>query len=780
VSITKLVLAQDDMGQRLNCLSPGDSGSGSAAVNEPSGGSSPLAGQPNQRWTSMMICLLLALAVGMVFGQTVRYGFINYDDDIYVYENPAVTRGLDLDEIARMLTRGNGPDEYYPATGISHLLDWQIYGANAGGHHLTNVLLHAATAILLFLVLRQMTGAMWRSAFVAAVFAIHPLRVESVAWITERKDVLSGLFFMLTLWMWLRYVREQRSMAGGESSRQKSFSIFNPGHWPRDYYLALTFFALGLMSKSTLVMLPFILLLLDYWPLNRLPCSGSPAPSSPVKIWPGLIQEKVPFLVLGCAASIATYLMQKDVVQKAQDATISWRIGNAIMAYADYIAHMIYPAHLALIYSHAAINLLFWRIGFSALFLLLISVGVFIGRRKYPYLLTGWFWYLVMFLPVIDIIQAGDQARADRYTYLPQIGLYILITWLAAELCGSWRRPVLAFAAVIVLVVLSADAYLQTAYWKDSISLWNHTLVYTPESQAAHCNLGIELAARGELDSAVQQFNEALLLKPDDTRSLNNLGTTLSSQEKSDQAIDQFNHVLQLDPDNSVAINNLGVALFAQGKFNDAIQHYKRALQLNPAYANACYNLGNVLASRGSLEDAAQYYEQALQLNPALAEAHCNLGLVRARQGQLDEAVQHYEQALQIKPDYANALDDLGSALSAQGRADEALPYYEQALKLNPGNVEALNNLGVALARKGKLDEAVQHFEQALKFNPNDASTHNNLGIALASQGKLDEAIQHFHQALNLASAQNNTALVQSILTRLQQYESNSSPPPAQ
>jgi protein O-mannosyl-transferase len=771
------------MSQRLNCLFPGEAGSGSAAAGKSFGGSSPLAGQSNPRWLSIMICLLLALAVGIVFGRTLRYEFINYDDDLYVYENPAVTRGLDLDEIFGLFTHGNGPDEWYPVTGLSHMLDWQFYGANAGGHHLTNVLLHAATAILLFLLLQKMTGALWRSAFVAAVFAIHPLRVESVAWVSERKDVLSGLFFVLALWMWVRYVREQPPATDRASNARNIISIRNPFRWPRDYYWALAFFALGLMSKSTLVTLPFILLLLDYWPLNRLPASASSSiPSSRFPIWLSLILEKMPFLILSGAACAVTLLIQKDVTSTVQGLSIPWRIGNALAAYVDYLAHMIWPANLALLYSAAEKNLSLARIGFSALILLIISAAAIVGRRKYPYALAGWLWYLVMLLPVIDIMQIGDQTRADRYTYLPQIGLYIMIAWLGVALCGSWRyrRPVLGLAAATAVIVLLTDAWIQTAWWKDSISVWKHTLAYTPESPIAHCNLGIALAAQGKLVQAGQQFNEALLLKPDDARSLNNLGTTLSSQGKTDAAIQQFNRALQLNPDDPVAINDLGVALFARGKFNDAIQHYKHALQLNPAYANASYNLGNAYAALGKLEDAAQYYQQALQLNPNLAEAHCNLGLALARQGQLDAAVQHYEQALQLNPDYADALDDLGSALSAQGKADDAVPYYEQALKLNPQNVDALNNLGVSLARKGKLDEAVQHFEQALQFNPNDASTHNNLGIALASQGKLDEAVQHFHQALNLASAQNNTALVQSILTRLKQYEPASFPSPTQ
>jgi protein O-mannosyl-transferase len=764
------------MSRRSKRKFPGDTGSPARSDTMASQGgnlSQPEA-QSHNRWLSFAVCLFLALAVWAVFGQTLRYEFVNYDDDIYIYENPTITGGLNLHKIGWVFTHDNGLDEWFPLTDISHMLDWQIYGPDAGGHHLTNVLLHAATAILLFLVLRKMTGTLWRSAFVAAVFAIHPLRVESVAWVTERKDVLSGLFFMLTLWMWARYAQKRSRVEGRESNAGSASWALDPRRWTLDYYLALVFFILGLLSKTMLVTLPFVLLLLDYWPLNRLSSSVPRIPRPRLPAWPGLVLEKVPFLLVSAVACVPTVLVQKNVGSVVQGLTFPWRVGNALMAYVDYLGHMIYPVGLALIYPHPGKHLSVWRVGLSVLVLFIISVGILAGRRKHPYLLVGWLWYLGMLVPVIDFMQAGEQARADRYTYLPQIGLYILVAWGAVECCDSWRyrRAILGSAAGVILAGLLAGSYVQTAYWQNSVSIWTHTLAYTSQSPVAHCNLGIALAAKGKLEEAVQHFNQALQLNPDDAKALNNLGKVLTTQGKFNEAMQHFERVLQLNPNDAKALNNSGVTLAFQGKPNEAMQYYERALQLKPDYAEAHYNWGNALTAQGKLDEAVQHYQRALQINPDFPEVHCNLGLVLTRQGKLDEAVQHYQRALQLKPDYAVARNNLGSVLAAQEKLDGAAQYYEQALQLNPNNADALNNLGVVLARQGKLDEAIQHFDRALQLNPDDASTHNNLGITLASQGKLDDAIKQFQQALNLARARNNTALAESILTRLQHYQS--------
>ena len=739
----------------------------------------------HDRWLSFAICLLLALAVWIAFGQTRHFQFVNYDDAAYVYENPAITGGLSLHGIVRAFTHNDGAGEWLPLTAISRMLDWQLYGANAGGHHLTNVLLHAATAILLFLVLRNMTGALWRSAFVAAVFAIHPLRVESVAWVTERKDVLSGLFFMLTLLCYAKAVAgdplSQRFNAAGKGPVARTEAAHSPvvprvtGHESRFYWLALLCFTFGLLSKSTLVTLPFVLLLLDYWPLQRM----TPASGLDVRRIGHLALEKIPFLLLSAAACVATVLSQKDAIKSVQDVDSPSRISNALVAYTDYLGQMLYPVGLAVLYPHPGNHLSVWHVGLAVLVLLSISAGVLAGCRKHPYLLVGWLWYLGMLVPVIGFVQVGEQARADRYTYLPQIGLYILVAWGVAELCGAlrWRRAVLGSSALATLAGLLAVAYVQTGYWKDSIALWTHTLACTSGNAFAHYHLGSALADQAKPAEAIQQYEQALQLKPDYPEALNNFGIALARQGKLAEAIQHYERVLQLRPGSAGTLNNLGAALAGQGKWAEAIQRFQQALQLNPDDAEVHNNLGKALAAQGKWAEATQHYERALQVKPDDVDAHYNLGRALAAQGKLAEAMQHYERALQLKPDYPEALNTLGIALARQGELAEAVQHFQRALQLKPDYADAQNNLGKALAGEGQWDEAIPHFKRALQLKPDDVAAQYNLGIALAAQGKLDEAIPHFQQALALATAQGNTALAESIRARLKSYQPASPQP---
>ena len=665
----------------------------SVPVDSLNGNTFPPEGQPHHRWLTAAVCLFLAAVVWAVFGQTLHHEFVNYDDPAYVYKNPTITQGLSWHGIVWVFTHVN-VGTWFPLTDISHQLDWQLYGPNAGGHHLTNVLLHAARAILLFLVLRKMTRVLWPAAFVAAVFAIHPLRVESVAWVVERKDVLSGLFFMLTLLCYAKAVTSDKWQVARTETAPAPIKSRVTCHASPYYWLALAFFALGLLSKSMLVTLPFVLLLLDYWPLNRLSSHTPGAPRPWFQGWLGLILEKIPFLLLSAATGVVTVLTQKNAIVVAQGLTFPGRVGNALLAYADYLGHMVYPVGLAVAYPHSETNPSIWRVGGSALILFAISAGVMAGRRKHPCLVVGWLWYLGMLLPVIDIMQAGQNARADRYTYLPQIGLYILMTWGAMELCASWRhrRVVLGFAAVAILAGLLAGAHVQTSYWKNSVSLWTHALACTPENAFADNNLGRALATQGKWDDAIRHYERALQLKPDFAEG----------------------HV------------DLGVAFVNQGKREEALQHFERALQLNPFSAEAHYNLGDALANQGKREEAIQHFERALQFKPDYADANYDLGLALANQGKWDEAIQHYERALHLKLDHADAEYISGVALASQGKGDEAIELYQRALQLKPGFAEAHYRLGIALASQGKSAEAIQHYQQAFTL----AQAQGNTALA--------------------------------------------------
>ena len=659
---------------------------------------SPPAGWPG-RWTVPGVCILLAAMVWVVFGQTLGFSFVNYDDNYYVYNNPIVEKGLTLPGILWAFTHVWAAN-WHPLTWLSHMLDCQFYGLNAGGHHLTNVLLHTATVILLFLVLRRMTGCLWRSAFVAAVFAIHPLRVESVAWVAERKDVLSGLFFMLTLGAYVHYARHPWS--------------------PARYGLVLLLFALGLMCKPMLVTLPLLLLLLDVWPLNRLQTQAGAEPVFRLARRPiprRLIFEKLPLFALAIASVVITLFAQMRVVESSENLSLSTRLGNALLAYVAYMGQMFWPSGLAVLYPLTAGGVRVAGVAPSLVLLAGISMGVFLLRRRYPYLLTGWAWYLLMLLPVIGIVQVGLQARADRYTYLPQIGLYLLLTWAAADLCAGrrHRRVVLGGGAVIILIALMFCARAQTAYWRNSELLWTHTLACTPDNFTARYGLGNALLQAGNVDEAIAQLRKALVFNPGLAK----------------------------------AHSSLGNALLQKGNVDEAIAQYQIALQIDPRSEEACYNFGNALLRQGKVDEAIAQYQKALEIKPDFAEAHFNLGAALFHEGKEDEAIAQYQRALQIKPDKPEVQNNLAWVLATSPHAslrdgNQAVALAQRANQLTgDGNPIMLDTLAAAYAEAGRFPEAVATAQRALHLA--EARSDMALAESLQSQLKLFQAGRPFH-----------------------------------
>jgi len=644
---------------------------------------------------TLATCLGLVALVWAVFGRTVHFDFVSYDDPGYVYQNPVITQGLSLSGICWVFTHAD-VGTWFPVTDISHQIVWQLCGANPSGHHLVNVMLHAATAVCLFLALNRLTRQFWPAAVVAAVFAIHPLRVESVAWVVERKDVLSGLFFMLTLWAWACHVQKSGSSAGSVTTADP------PGRLTSGYWLALVFFALGLMSKSMLVTLPVILLLLDFWPLNRLANHSTNPPRSPLRIWLGLILEKTPFLLLSLATGIITMVTQQTVITVANSTTCFSRASNALLTYADYLGHMLYPVGLTVTYAHPSANPALWQVALAALLLLVVSAAALIWRRTHPWLAVGWFWYLVTLLPVIDMMQASQNARADRYTYLPQIGCCIIVVWGTIALSSTWRqrRPLLTAATIILILCLSAGAYIQTGYWKNSEHLWNHALACKSDLAYVH----------------------------------NSLGSALFNAGKRPEAISHFEKSLQLDPDNPEAHVNLGVALAVQKDHPAAIRHFERALQLNPYSSSAHDNLGDSLAALGKPDEAIQHFRRALELNPDLVSAHYALGFALATEEKWDEAIPHYEQALHFKVDRTDAGYITAIGLANQQEWAKAIALYRQVLTAKPEFAEAHNHLGIALAAQGKTNEARDQFQQAVTL----AKAQGNLALAESIHVKLE------------------------------------------
>jgi cytochrome c-type biogenesis protein CcmH/NrfG len=523
-----------------------------------------------------------------VFGQTVRYDFVNYDDPRYVYQNTRITGGISLANVGWAFTHIHS-ENWHPLTTITHMLDCQLYGLKAGWHHLTNVLLHCLAVILLFMALERMTGALWRSAFVAAVFAVHPLHVESVAWIAERKDVLSALFFMLTLLAYLHYTRAP--------------SIGR-------YLKVALVVALGLMSKPMLVTLPFVLLLLDYWPLGRIGAQRSHRGRQMLQ----LVLEKIPLIALSAVSSIVTFLAQRGAIGWTEQLPVSARISNSLVAYVVYIRQMFWPAGLAVFYPHPENRLPVWEISLALIVLIGITGAAFVLRKRAPYFIIGWLWYLGMLVPVIGLVQVGWQGHADRYTYLPQIGLYIAVTWAATDLTRSWRfqRIALGAAVLVIVAALTWWARVQTSYWRNSETLFTHALVVTTNNDVALNNLGILYLEKGQLDDAISRLQAAIDLRPENGPAHNNLAKALLQKGDITKAMVHYRKFLEIEPENVEARNILGTALIQQGRVAEAIDQWQNALAIQPDNGNAASNLAWVFAT--CPEESMRHGARAVEL----------------------------------------------------------------------------------------------------------------------------------------------------------------------
>jgi tetratricopeptide (TPR) repeat protein len=578
------------------------------------------------------VCIALALLIWIVFGQTLHHEFTNYDDTDYVTRNAQVGRGLTWEGFAWAFTHLHAAN-WHPLTWLSHMLDAQFYGINAGGHHLTNLILHSATTILLFLFVRQMTGALWRSAFVAALFAIHPLHVESVAWVAERKDVLSGLFFVLTLMAYVRYTRA----ADG-----------------RRYGLTLLFFALGLMAKPMLVSVPVILLLLDYWPLARLPSLGLTTPEERKTAW-RLLREKLPFIILVAASCVVTLLAQREAIVPATGLDAGSRFANAIVAYLDYICQMIWPKDLAVFYPWDAARLGIWHVSLAMVVIVGMTVAaILLGRRRY--FATGWLWYFIMLVPVIGILQVGYQARADRYTYLPQIGLHLLIAWGAVDIAEKLRvrRVWLGALAGAVIIILTFVAHTQAGYWKNSEMLWTHAVACTKTNALAELNLGEALQQQGRNREARAHFETSLLINRNQPGLLAVVGEFYQEEGRITEALQLLNEAIAQAPNDQNAHYNLGNLYLQIGNAKEALDHYRRALELNQDDTEAMNNMAWILATwpdalfRDGLQ-AVSLAERADTLTRGQSQIiSATLAAAYAETARFDEAIKAAQRAINL------------------------------------------------------------------------------------------------------------------------------------
>ena len=641
------------------------------------------SGVHNRSITIGIYLLLTGLSLA-VFSRTIRYDFVNFDDDMYVYNAPAIQAGPTLKGIVAAFTSPHARN-WHPLTTLSHMLDCRLYGLNAGGHHATNVLLHSIAALLLFHMLRQMTGALWKSAIVAALFAVHPLHVESVAWVSERKDVLSAVFFFLMLDAYVRYTR--------------SASI-------KRYVLVTALFVAGLMSKPMLVTAPIVLLGLDYWPLCRFDQVARTRGKAKIRqsgnrrrIIQRLFLEKVPWLILSVGAGIATFALQKRAAGSIPALPFLWRAQNAVMSYVIYAWKTLWPTRLAVLYPHPDDTLATWQVALAIAFLLAITYAAIVWRHKRPYLFTGWFWYLVMLVPVIGLIQVGEQGHADRYTYLPSIGLFLIAVWAVGDVAavgqvGLWRGVATA-GAVVVVAALACTAFTQTSYWRNSETLWTHTLAVTTDNDVAHNNLGYLCVDRGELDKAMSHFEAASKIRSGKLDPHYNLGTAFVEM-------------------------NLGDALARKGQPDEAMAHFEQAIKLQPDYAEAYYNRGNVLFAKGRIDEAIADFEKTLQIQPSDADAHTGLGNALLRKGAVKEAVAHYNEAMSLAPNDPHSRSNTAWVLATSTDTSlrdgaKAVELAQQAISLTGGREPLFfRTLAAAYAETGRFSDAIGVIQQGV------------------------------------------------------------------
>jgi len=631
----------------------------------------------------LLICLFLTITILAAYWQVRTHEFVNFDDELYVVDNDHVKNGLNLKGV--IWAFGFTGDTYWhPLTWLSHMMDCQLYGLNPGMHHTTNLILHILNSLLLFLVFKQMTGALWRSAFVAALFALHPINAESVAWVAERKNVLSTFFWMLTMLTYVHYFRRK-------------------GLWR--YLLILFVFFLGLMCKPMLITLPFVLILLDYWPLQRFAFAN---------LWESrtvfrLVIEKVPLVVLSILSFLVSTLSLQNskITVSVEFIPFMLRIANALISYVKYLGKIIWPQNLIFFYPYPKM-IPNWHVLFAGLFLVCITIIVIRAVNKRPYLGVGWFWYIITLIPVSGLIQAGLwPAMADRWAYVPLIGIFVIIAWGISDLLKKWRfkKNMTAIAGIAYILILSFLTWLQVGYWQNSFTLNKHALGIDQSNAVAHLNLG----------------------------------TALAKDNRPNEAISHFLSTLKIYPDHKKAFYNIGLAMLTNGNYEEAIYYFLKYLKLCPDDAKGYQRIGLVYSYKGKINDSKKYYYKALDIDPEFEEAHFGLGVIFASQKKYEDAIKHYSETLRIKPDFITAHINIGNLFLKNGQLKKAISHYSEALKIEPDTVEAHNGLGAVMVHAGRIEKAIDHFKRALLLKPDDKVAQKNLNNLIAAMEKHKE-----------------------------------------
>ncbi len=691
------------------------------------------------RYRKILICLLLGAATIIVYWQVKGFDFITLDDRQYILENDALIHATIADGIKWAFTTFYASN-WHPLTWISHMTDVRIFGLNPGMHHVTSVIFHILNALLLFLVLERMTGASWRSAAVAALFAVHPLHVESVAWIAERKDVLSAFFWMLTMLVYLQYAHKRTL---------------------KRYLVLIIVYILGLMSKPMLVTLPFVLLLLDYWPLNRLksikkgetsrPPAGTAGESEGWDSSPSaLILEKIPLFACAAISSVITLLAQKSwgAVSSLERIDFSYRIANVVTSYATYLWKTVWPVNLAIFYPYSeVINPI--AVLLCSTFLVLVTVWVLLYAFRLPYLVVGWLWYLGTMVPVIGIVQVGSQSMADRYTYIPLIGIFIMLAWGLFDLSTRWRRgrAVLGAITAAVLMLLLAATWVQVGHWKDSATLWRHAAAVTKGNYKAYTHLGFALTMKGDVQGAAGAFQRALEIKPT-AEAYNALGTIYSANSQEDQAIECFSKGLQIEPSNASLRNNLGILLMSLGRADEAIAQFSEVLKINTMDAKARFNLGKALLQKGSSHKAILEFNEVLRINPRNTDALNYLEKAVAAHKETEASLAMLREALKSDPQNPLLHTKLGDLYFQQGEYDESINHYQKAISIEPGGIHAMFRLALVHSVRNEPDKALAVLQDMRRIEPDNPEIYYNIACIYAKKNEVETSVAWLKQAI--------------------------------
>jgi tetratricopeptide (TPR) repeat protein len=687
----------------------------------------------------IIICVLLAVVILTLYWRVRGFDFTAFDDRVYVADNLHVKGGLSLEGLkwAFHLTRAGDVSYWHPLTWLSHMLDYELLGPKAGMHHLSNVLYHVLNTILLFIALRLFTGSTSKSAFVAMLFAIHPINVESVAWISERKNLLSTFFWMLTLLLYYYYVKKP--------SLER-------------YLIVFLAFILGLLSKPMLVTLPFVLLLLDFWPMNRIRLVGENITDISKSILnmnnAKLILEKVPLIILSFVMIVYSSRVMSNIGSYISIETVpmNLRIKNAIVSYILYIEKMFWPDNLTFFYRFPQ-EVPMWEVVGALTFILTITILGLKYIKKFPYIIFGWLWFIGTLIPVSGIIQAGAWPEiAERFAYIPLIGLFIIFSWGVPDLLKKLRKKeiFICIAASIIILSLSVKTWSQIGYWKDDFTLCKHALQVSKNNVAAHNNLGLAYYNKGEEDKAFRQFQEAIQVEPLNFLAYLNIAKIYFKRNELKLALENFEKSLELNP--MIPITHLSYALYLTevGRHEDALKQFNETLKLDPYSSDVQYYISLELEKMGKIDDAKSHLREALKINPKEARVHFELGKILIESGKNDEAQKEFNEVLKMKPEGITDYNALGIILLAKGKNDDAQKYFNKALKIDPKNTFALNALAECSAKKGNNDEAVKYLNESLKIESNNVYTHYKLGTILVTTGRIEEAVTQFNEALRI------------------------------